>query len=70
MNRSRGETVQPGMRTLLIAALFASGLAYSAPALPILDPELTIAGNRDRDGGKKKKDEEKEEDCRVSFVTS
>lgn len=50
------------MRTLLIAALFATGLSFTAPSLPIGDPELTIGPAGNRDGGKKKKDEEKEED--------
>ena len=52
------------MRTLLLAALFATGLSFAAPSLPpVSEPDLAITAANGKDGGKKKKkDEEKEED--------
>ena len=58
------------MRTLLFASLFATGLWFTAPSLPIVDPELSIVAAGGKDGGKKKKDEEKEEDCALSPAIS
>lgn len=50
------------MRTLLFAALFATGFSFTALPLPVVDSEPGICAGNGRDGGKKKKDEEKEED--------
>ena len=62
MNLHRRSAVERGMRTLLLAALFASGLSFAAPP-SIVDPELAITAANGKDGGKKKKDDkEKEED--------
>ena len=65
--RGRGR-VEVGMRTLLLAALFATGLSFASPSLPaVVDPEPTLTAAGGKDGGKKKKDEEKEEDCALSM---
>ena len=57
-----------GMRTLLLAALFATGLSFASPSLPaVVDPEPTLTAAGGKDGGKKKKDEEKEEDCALKL---
>lgn len=54
------------MRTILFAALLATGFSFSAPSLPAVDPDNAVLAAGGKDGGKKKKDEEKEEDVRLT----
>ncbi len=65
MNLPGRTAVESSMRTLLLAAMFATGLSF---ALPAPHPTMTAAGGSD--GGKKKKDKDKEEDVALRLTMS
>ena len=68
MNLPGRTAVESSMRTLLLAAMFATGLSFALPALPAPHPTMTAAGGSD--GGKKKKDKDKEEDVALRLTGS
>jgi hypothetical protein len=50
------------VRTLVAAATLLLGIGFIPRPLPVQDQESTWTAAGNRDGGKKRKDEEKEED--------